>query len=86
MKTSRLIVITLVLLACLVVFKTRPDKPRLSGPRGGPSFVVQVVKPRSGRPFAGASRGFHVAVARFGERRPEGSDLKGPLGVGARCS
>jgi len=58
MKTS-LIIIALALLACLVVFRSRPDEPdepvgaSVSETSRGPSFEVRVVMPRSGLPLGG---------------------------------
>jgi hypothetical protein len=57
-KTSLIIVALalLALLACLVVFRSRPDEPvaaSVSDTSRGPSFEVNVVKPLSARPLFG---------------------------------
>jgi hypothetical protein len=41
------------LLACLVVFRSRQDTPHVSDTSLGPSFEVKVVKPRLARPLFG---------------------------------
>ncbi len=51
-----LIIVALALLVVLVVIGLRPDEPvspNFSDKSGGPSFVVNVVKPRIARPFFG---------------------------------
>jgi hypothetical protein len=52
MKTSLIILIALALLACLVVLGSRPDEPvaaSVSDTSRGPSFEVQIVRPRKAR-------------------------------------
>jgi hypothetical protein len=51
-----LIIIPLVLLACLVLFRSQPDEPvipNIADTSGVPAFEVRVAVPRLSRPFAG---------------------------------
>jgi len=53
---TRLVIITLALLACLVVIGLRPDEPPAAGTSAtsqSPSFEVRVEKPLSARPLGG---------------------------------
>jgi len=54
MRKTSLIIIALALLACLVVLRSRPEKPvtaSVSATSRGPSFEVHVEKPLLNRPF-----------------------------------
>lgn len=72
MKTSKktgLIIIALSLLASLVVFRSRPDKP-VSDTSGGPSFEVHVVKPHLARPL------FGILPTKLEEKLEAGGELR----------
>lgn len=69
-KKTCLIIIALALLACLVLFRSRPDAPIVSNTSGGPSFEAHVVKPRLARPL------FGILPTKIEEKLGAGGELR----------
>ena len=70
LKTSLIAIVALALVAGLVWFFSRPDAPGVSDASRGPSFEVQVEKPRMDRAF------FGIFPARVEEKLFGGGELR----------
>jgi hypothetical protein len=85
-KASIIIIIAVVLLACFVVFRSRPAEPAavtISDSSPGPSFEVRVGVPRLGRPFAGILPDWLVGKFDLtpGELRFDSKSLGAQIGI-----